>query len=292
MSSHSFSDPVECADDDTRVTAVIALIQFCAGNNKEKNWLTCERLIRQAVAENSEVQLVCLPENFSFMGTNRYESLAAAEPLFLSQTLAKYQALAHELGLWISLGGFQEACHENNKMIFNTHVVIPPTGELKEEYCYRKSHLCDLPKLGLSESTFTIPGNRLVIVNMGFAKVGLACCFDYRFPLLFREYAARGADLVLVPAACTVPTGMVHWECLLRARAIENQIFIAAAAQTGVHNEHRESYGRSLAINAWGDIVGSCEKEDEYVVLATYDRAFQEGVRSRMNVQDTFDYSL
>ena len=97
MSCLDFSDDVEHVDIDTRVTATIALIQFCAGNDKEKNWLTCERLIRQAVTENSEVQLVCLPENFSFMGNNRYESLAAAEPLFLSQTLAKYQALAHEL---------------------------------------------------------------------------------------------------------------------------------------------------------------------------------------------------
>jgi predicted amidohydrolase len=77
---------------------VVALIQFCAGNKKESNWLTCERLIRKAVRENNEVQLVCLPENFSFMGSNRYESVAAAEPLFLSPTLAKYQALAHELG--------------------------------------------------------------------------------------------------------------------------------------------------------------------------------------------------
>jgi nitrilase len=78
-----------------------------------------------------------------------------------------------------------------------------------------------------------VPGKELVIVNMGFAKVGLACCYDYRFPQLFQAYAARGADIVLVPAACTVPTGKVHWECLLRARAIENQMFIVAAAQAG-----------------------------------------------------------
>ena len=83
---------------DTGVTAAVALIQICSGNNKERNWLTCERLIRRAVSDDNAVQLVCLPENFSFMGCNRYESMAAAEPLFLSRTLAKYQALAHELG--------------------------------------------------------------------------------------------------------------------------------------------------------------------------------------------------
>jgi predicted amidohydrolase len=81
---------------------------------------------------------------------------------------------------------------------------------------------------------FAVPGDHMVVVNMGFAKVGLACCFDYRFPLLFRHLACTmGADIILVPAACTIPTGKAHWECLLRARAIENQVYILAAAQAG-----------------------------------------------------------
>ena len=170
------------------------------------------------------------------------------------------------------------------KKIFNLHLVISEQGKIAATY--RKVHLFDAPVTGLQESKTTAPGDELIIVDMGFARVGLAVCYDLRFPAMFgamrsvnatandATYSMDGsvdnsAEIFLIPAAFTVKTGKAHWDILLRARAIENQCYVVAAAQIGRHNEHRESYGRSLIIDCWGEVIAAAEAHDPDVNIVS-----------------------
>jgi predicted amidohydrolase len=187
--------------------------------------------------------------------------------------------LAKRCAVWLSVGGFPERVPEQEK-VYNTHFLISPAGNVVQPI-YRKIHLFDNPLTGLMESKTTEAGGMLCVVDIGFARVGLTVCYDLRFPELYgalcrrlpdddssapssssssgthspHPYYGLGAEIVLVPSAFTVPTGQAHWLTLLRARAIENQCYVVAAAQVGRHNERRESYGESVIINPWGQVL-------------------------------------
>ena len=182
--------------------------------------------------------------------------------------------MAKDFKVGLSLGGFNESCASDPKKRHNTHVLISSEGVILE--FYRKTHLydVDLSKyvqggVTIKESQFIQAGERIVppVEYLG-VKVALTICYDLRFPELYRILAMQGADVVLIPSAFMVKTGQAHWETLMRARAIENQFYVIAAAQCGSHNadqdsEPRKSYGHSIAVDPWGSIVGEVRSETE-----------------------------
>jgi predicted amidohydrolase len=168
----------------------------------------------------------------------------------------------------ILAGTFAEAIDGDHR-VYNTSALISETGQIAA--VYRKIHLFDVD-LGESgggafrESAFTAPGEEVVVAETTFGKVGLSVCYDVRFPELYREMAARGADWITLPSAFAPETGKVHWEVLLRARAIENQAFVLAPAQCGRHSPDRASHGHSLIIDPWGRVLAEAGDEPTIVV--------------------------
>ena len=251
----------------------VGAVQMRSTDDLAANLATCRTLTARAAADGAK--LVVLPECFSFLGRGEGDKLAIAEatdgdgPIM---TTLRELATAH--GIWIVGGGTPERIPEDPKRTFNTAVVISPSGALAARY--RKIHLFDVDIPGgatLRESDATCAGDELVVVPIEGANVGLSICYDVRFPELYRSLVKdRGAEILLVPAAFTAHTGAAHWHLLLRARAVEDQAWVVAAAQWGKHNEKRESYGHSLVSDPWGTIVAE-QADGDGVVMATLDGA-------------------
>uniref|UniRef100_A0A8C5PM37 Deaminated glutathione amidase n=1 Tax=Leptobrachium leishanense TaxID=445787 RepID=A0A8C5PM37_9ANUR len=239
---------------------LVAVCQMTSTSDKEKNFSVCSGLIQEATSRNAS--MVFLPEAFDYIGGNTEETLHLAETLE-GDIIQRYSSLARSCNIWLSLGGFHEKGPkwETDRRIFNSHVVLDSTGHIVS--IYRKTHLFDVDLqsgVSLKESEFTIPGSRLVPpVNTPAGKVGLGVCYDLRFPELATALTQEGAELLTYPSAFTVTTGLAHWEVLLRARAIENQCYVVAAAQTGSHNPRRTSYGHAMVVDPWGLVIAQCQ---------------------------------
>ena len=263
----------------------VGAVQMRSGDDLATNLATSKHLIEQAVAEGS--QLVVLPECFSFLGRGEGDKLPITEsfdpPTGPIAGLLGEAASKH--GIWIVGGGTPEAVPGDARRTYNTALVVAPSGALVARY--RKIHLFDVDIPGgatLRESDATAPGAELVVVDIAGAPVGLSICYDVRFPELYRRLVKeRGAEILLVPAAFTAHTGAAHWHVLLRARAIEEQAYVVAAAQWGRHNEKRESYGHTLIADPWGTIVGE-QAEGDGVVVATLEGAAVAKRRTQMPV--------
>jgi predicted amidohydrolase len=237
-------------------------------------------------------RMLFLPENAVFMGRSSTESIAMAESIGDPNGIirGRIARLAKENDMWISIGGFQEKTEAYpESKVHNCHVLLDNNGEVRATY--RKVHLfdVDIETVRLQESSFTLAGSSLVSCeNTPIGTIGLSVCYDLRFPEMYQKLRFdHGADVILIPAAFTVPTGQAHWECLLRARAIETQCYVIAAAQCGKHNEKRSSYGHSLIIDPWGEVVGRMEgdeQNDPGLVTAEVDASLIEEVRRRMPV--------
>ena len=264
-----------------------AAVQLCSGGDLAANLATCRRLAGQAADDGA--RLVVLPECFSFLGRGEGDKLAIAEDFETGggPVLGMLRELATARGLWIVAGGTPERVAGDAKRTYNTALVIDPAGAIAARY--RKVHLFDVDIPGgavLRESDATRAGDGLVVVEIAGAKIGLSICYDVRFPELYRALVKeRGADVLLVPAAFTAHTGAAHWHVLLRARAIENQAWVVAAAQWGRHNEKRESYGHTLVIDPWGTIAGE-RAEGDGVVTVTLDGAAVAKRRTQMPCLD------
>ena len=239
---------------------VAGLVQMTAVNDVGANFAACSKLVEEACAKSA--QIVFFPECFSFIGAAAGEAQAVAEPLS-GPILARYRELARQHSVWLSLGGFQERV-DGEERIYNTHVVIDGGGEIRATY--RKIHLFDVPMVNLVESRQALAGSELVAVDSPAGRLGLTVCYDLRFPELFQKLTfVHGAQVLLVPSAFAVKTGEAHWETLLRARAIETQCYVVAAAQAGQHNTHgncRKSWGHALAFDPWGKCVAKLEDPD------------------------------
>lgn len=264
-----------------------AVCQMRATRDKEANFSACKELVEKAKQRGAS--MVFLPEACDYIGSSREETLALSESLE-GDTMARYMKMARESQVWLSLGGFHERGPnwESDQRIYNSHVIISNKGEIVS--VYRKAHLFDveLPEKGVSlrESDFTIPGPSLVSpVQTPIGKVGLGICYDLRFPELSLALQRSGAEILTYPSAFTVATGAAHWEVLLRARAIETQCFVLAAAQVGQHNEKRSSYGHALAVDPWGEVMGDCGGESPGVVLVEIDPEKVSRTRRNMPVQ-------
>jgi len=224
-----------------------------------------------AKAADQGAQLVALPECFSFLGRGEGDKLEVAEALSAGgpvMTALRELAIKHKV--YVLGGGTPERVPGDAKRTYNTAVVINPGGHLIAHY--RKIHLFDVDIPGgatLKESDATAPGDELVVVEIGGARVGLTICYDVRFPELYRGLVKdKGAEVLMVPAAFTAHTGAAHWHLLLRARAIEDQAWVVAPAQWGRHNEKRESYGHTLVVDPWGTLVDELPTGDG-VLMAT-----------------------
>jgi len=241
-----------------------ACIQMCSGNRLDANLESAAGLL--SLAAKSGAELVVLPENFSFMGANEAEKRCVAERPEASRVLAFLAEQARGLGIYI-IGGTVALLTSREPGIRNASSLIAPDGECLATY--DKMHLFDIAMPGecYQESAVIAAGNRPVSVQAGDWKLGLSVCYDLRFPELYRQYSQSGCTLLSVPSAFTVPTGRAHWDVLLRARAIENQCYLLAAAQTGLHPGGRKTWGHSRIINPWGEVLAECT-EGEGLAMA------------------------
>lgn len=264
-------------------TVRVAAGQMTSVNDLSANFVTCSRLAKEAASAGAK--LLCLPENFSYVGNLSGESVKVAEPLD-GPIMKSYCALARDSNMWLSLGGFQEkGCDDEH--LRNAHVLIDDAGNIRS--VYRKMHLFDVDVPGSAvyrESSFTEAGKDIVAVDSPFGRLGLTVCYDLRFPELYQHLRFHlGAQVLLVPSAFTKPTGQAHWEILLRARAIETQCYVIAATQAGEHNDKRESYGDALIIDPWGTVVGRLpDRLSTGIAVADIDFALIDSVRSKMPV--------
>jgi deaminated glutathione amidase len=251
----------------------VTCIQMCSGDDVTANLGVVSSLLEQAAAE--KVRLAVLPENFSFMhpdNTIKHHVAAEVVPATVLPFLAE---TARRHGMYI-IGGSVLMEAESGKLR-NACPVYGPDGACLG--IYDKMHLfdIDLPGESYRESDLIEEGLHPLILDLEEWRVGLSICYDLRFPELYRLYAARGCHLLTVPSAFTVRTGRAHWEILLRARAIENQTYLLAPAQVGTHPGGRQTYGRSLIIDPWGDVLaeGASVGQGAETTLVTADIAME-----------------
>lgn len=263
----------------------IAIAQMRSTNDKQHNLKQVKTIIEKA--KNLEAKFVFFPECCDFVGSNREETLKLSEPLS-GQTVTEYQQFARDNNLWISFGGVHEAIQSDNeekevKNIYNTHLVLDNRGTIVGTY--RKLHMFNVvtPEFKFRESETVRSGNNLVPpIETPIGRLGLQICYDVRFTEASTLLRKQGAEILTYPSAFAVSTGRAHWEVLLRARAIENQCFVIAAAQIGFHNKKRESYGHAMVVDPWGAILGEAGQQDLDVVVATLDYDRLRNVRQNM----------
>ncbi|HEX6154049.1 MAG TPA: carbon-nitrogen hydrolase family protein [Solirubrobacterales bacterium] len=254
----------------------VAAVQLNSNGDKARNLATAERLVRAAAVDGAE--FVALPEKWNLLGGGE-ELVAGAEPLE-GPSLVAARGWARELGIHLLAGSISERGGEGEKAA-NTSVLIGPDGG--DLAVYRKIHMFDVDAGGVSyrESEFERPGNEPVVARIDGLTAGLTVCYDLRFPELFRILALRGARLIAIPSAFTLATGRDHWEVLLRARAIENQLFVIAPNQFGAAPPHYSSFGRSLIVDPWGVVLATAPDEECFVV-ADLDLEAQDRVRESL----------
>jgi predicted amidohydrolase len=254
-----------------------AVCQLNSGPDHGKNLAQACELVTRAAALGAS--LVSLPENFELMASSA-EKLAQAEALD-GPTLTTLRDLARALGITLLCGSFAEKAEDPTK-VYNTSVVVGPDGAVLG--IYRKIHLFDVELndgAKYHESELVIPGGDAVTAETALGRLGMSVCYDLRFPELYRRLSSAGALLLSVPAAFTLMTGKDHWEVLLRARAIENQCYVIAAAQHGSHPGNRLTYGHSMIVDPWGTVLCCCP-DGPGVAVAEIDKTALTRVRAAL----------
>jgi deaminated glutathione amidase len=262
----------------------VAAIQMTSGHVVEVNLAAAAELLREA--KDLGADIACLPENFSFIGLKDADKLKVAEADGEGPIQDFLRDTARRLGLWI-LGGTTVIKGDSAARVANASLLIDAEG--KRVARYDKIHLFDVAIPGRDEkyleSTHVMPGREAVVADTPVGKLGLSVCYDMRFPELYRDLVARGAEWLAMPAAFTVPTGRAHWETLLRARAIENLCYVVAPAQSGTHTSGRETYGDTLIADYWGQVLSRLAKGSG-VITADIDLAKQAETRARFPALD------
>lgn len=263
-----------------------AAVQLCAGPDKEANLAAAAALAREAARRGAE--LVVLPEMFAWRGP-RADEAAAAEAL-PGPTSERLAALARELGIVLVGGSLLERSAQAGRY-HNTCTVYGRDGALLARY--RKVHLFDVDIPGHvthRESDSKLPGDAVVVVPTDLGTLGLSICYDLRFPELFRRLGAGGAEIVCLPSAFTFPTGAHHWEILVRARAIENQVYVVAPNQIGRTPTGVQDFGHSLIVDPWGTPIARAPNTHT-VIVAEIDRDYLARVRRELPCLEhrTFD---
>jgi len=263
---------------------IVAAVQMTSSHLVADNLLAAGKLLREA--KELGAQVACLPENFSFIGLRDADKLQVAEPDGAGPVQDFLRDTARALKLWI-LGGTTVIRGDSEARVANASLLIDADGNRAARY--DKIHLFDVTIPGRNEqyleSTHVAPGRRVVVADTPVGRLGLSVCYDMRFPELYRELTAQGAEWLVMPAAFTVPTGRAHWETLLRARAIENLCYVVAPAQSGTHTSGRETYGDTLIIDYWGQVLTRLPKGTG-VITADIDLAKQAETRTRFPALD------
>jgi len=257
----------------------VAAIQMTSSHVVEDNLAAAGRLLREAKDRGAD--MACLPENFSFIGLKDADKLRVAESDGAGPVQDFLSNSARKLGLWI-LGGSTPLSGDSDRRVVNASLLYDAAG--KRVARYDKIHLFDVtvPERNerYLESKHVTPGESLVVADTPVGRLGMSVCYDMRFPELYRALVSRGAEWLAMPAAFTVPTGLAHWETLLRARAIENLCYVVAPAQTGTHTSGRETYGDTLIVDYWGRVLTRLA-QGTGVITAEFDLGLQAETRER-----------
>ncbi|MNI13689.1 2-oxoglutaramate amidase [compost metagenome] len=252
-------------------TLDIALVQTRTPATAAAGLAHVEPLIRQAAAEGAK--LILTPEGTNLLEQRRAFRDAALADEDADPAVAGLKGLAAELGVWLAVGSaIVRSGVEGDVRAANRSLLIDPTGAVAARY--DKLHVFDVDLPGgetYRESASVRPGDAAVIADTPWGRLGLSICYDVRFPHLYRGLAQAGASLIAVPAAFTRPTGEAHWETLLRARAIETGAFVLAPAQGGTHEDGRRTWGRSLVVDPWGQVVARVDHDEPCLVHAKLD---------------------
>jgi len=256
----------------------VAAIQMASGPNVGANLIEAERLISQAV--DAGAGLLVLPENFAQMGQTEQDKLTIVETEGQGQIQDFLSEQANKHDLWLVGGTIPLACDKPDK-VRAACLVYNPEGKMVARY--DKIHLFDVDIVATRESYIesetTEPGDKVVTIDTPYGKLGLAVCYDLRFPELFRLLLDQGAEIFAVPSAFTAITGRAHWESIIRTRAIENLCYVIAAAQGGYHVSGRETHGDSMIVDPWGTVIDRLPRGSGYVI-ANVDKERLESTRT------------
>jgi predicted amidohydrolase len=268
----------------------VAAVQMCSGVDPAKNAADMARLVREAAAQGAIY--IQTPEMTGALQRDRQALKAVLRDEATDIVASTARGLAEELGVFVHIGSTAIAAGEGK--MANRAFLFGPDGQ--QISTYDKIHMFDVDlDNGESwrESSAYQPGVAARVVDLPFAKLGFAICYDVRFPHLFRTEAMAGAEILTVPAAFTRQTGEAHWEILLRARAIENGAFLIAAAQAGLHEDGRETFGHSMVIDPWGKVLASAGGTGEAVVVAEIDIALVHATRAKIpNLKNAREFEL
>ncbi len=254
------------------------LVQLRSGRSVGPNLDQAEALIRRA-AKGGAVY-VQTPENTGLMELKPELVVEAAETEGKNVALARLKALARELRIWLHVGSL--AVKLDKVRVANRSYLIDPEGRVAARY--DKLHMFDVDLPGgesYRESQYFKPGDKAMLADLPFGRLGLSICYDLRFPALYRALASAGAEIIAVPSAFTKQTGEAHWRVLIRARAIETGAFVLAATQGGVHENGRSTYGHSLVVSPWGEVLAE-GGEDPGVIFADIELAASAEARARI----------
>jgi deaminated glutathione amidase len=257
----------------------VGLCQMTSGPDVAENLSAATTLIREAA--NRGAHYVQTPEITTLMETDRARLFVATRPEEGNPAIAHFRSLARELKIWLHIGSMGVAVAPEK--LANRAILISPAGIVTARY--DKIHMfdVDLPNGEIyRESRNYAPGDTAVVADLPWGRLGLTICYDMRFPGLYRTLAHAGAEMIAVPAAFTVPTGKAHWHTLLRARAIETQCFVFAAAQAGTHANGRQTFGHSVVISPWGEILAEADGVHAMVITADIDMADVAQARARV----------
>src|SRR5262245_9257582 len=245
----------------------VGLVQLRCGRDVEANLAMAESLIREAAKGGADY--IQTPENTALMELEPERLLAAVQPEAESGALCRLRSLAKELGIWLHVGSL--GIKLGPERVANRSYLINPDGEIAARY--DKLHLFDVDLAGgesYRESKLFQSGDKAAVVNLPFGRLGLSICYDLRFAALYRALAIAGAQMIAVPSAFTKQTGEAHWAVLLRARAIETGAFVLAASQGGLHENGRSTYGHSMVVSPWGEVLAEAGR-DPCVIFAEID---------------------
>lgn len=267
-----------------------ACIQLRSSDDVEENIETVSKLIRMAADEGAK--FILTPENTGFLDIRKGAAKKKVVEEKDDRCLLALKSLANELGIWLQIGSL--AVRLPNSLKFaNRSFLINPVGEVVARY--DKIHMFDVDVgdgQSYRESNSYQAGNQSILVDLPFSNLGMSICYDLRFPALFRKMAQAGANLITLPAAFTQLTGQAHWHSLLRARAIENGVFIMAAAQGGKHRDGRETFGHSMIISPWGEMLAEADA-NPCVISAEIDLGEVDHVRGKIpSLQNEKSYSI
>ncbi len=267
---------------------LVSVGQMCSTSDVSENLKQAKSFIEHAKSCGSA--LIALPEMFHYLGECQETKFETAQTLE-GELVQQFQEYASKYSIAIAMGSFYEKITDVPNKLYNTSVFIEANGEILG--VYRKIHLCDIRTDNLQhlESSSIVSGQTLTVFDSSLGRVGSTICYDLRFPSLYQALREKGSQIFLVPAAFFLETGKDHWITLLRARAIETQSYVIAAAQYGVHYGTRCSYGNSVVVDPWGKVI-ACASEQPCMITAEIDLNYLDKIRQGISVMEHKQHGL